>query len=363
VPAHPDGSARPDGAGGRALTWSLLEAFRNTLAAEMRRDPRVVVFGQDVADAGRVEALEAVAAGELPGKGGVFKATLGLQQEFGSARVFNAPIAEASLVGRAIGMAVRGLRPVVEIQFFDYIWPAMMQIRNELSVLRWRSCGAFQAPVVIRAPIGGYLRGGAVYHSQTGESIFCRCPGLRVVMPSCARDAVGLLRSAIRCDDPVLFLEHKHLYRQLYARSEDPGSEFVVPFGKAVQARAGRDVTVVTYGAAVRRSLLAADAMARRGVEVEVIDLRSLQPYDFAAIAESVRRTSRLVVASEEPREFGVSAEIAARAAEELFYDLDAPVLCAGSLPIPVAYSPVLEEATLLQVEDIVARLDEVLGY
>ena len=337
---------------------TLVEMINKVLEQEMERDPRIVIFGQDVADLSRSQHLD-----KLKGKGGVFKATLGLQRKFGDARVFNSPLAEANIVGRAVGMAVRGIRPVVEIQFFDFIWPAMMQIRNELGMMRWRSNGNWAAPVVIRVPIGGYVRGGALYHCQSAESIFCHCPGLRVVMPSNARDACGLLRTAMRSTDPVLFLEHKHLYRQNYNRAPVPGPDYVIPFGKARTVRRGSDLTVVTYGALVHKSLLAADELAREGIELEVIDLRSLQPYDFATIRESVLRTNRAVVATEECPLFGVAAEIAARIGDELFHDLDAPVRRVGSIEAPVGFSPVLEAAALPQVQDLLATFRKTLSH
>jgi 2-oxoisovalerate dehydrogenase E1 component len=324
----------------------LVDAINHALKEEMERNPKMIVFGEDVAD----------------GKGGVFTATRGISTKFGKTRAFNSPLAEASIMGVATGLALKGWMPVPEIQFGDYIWPAFMQLRDEIAMFRYRSNNTWSCPMVIRVPVGGYIHGGH-YHSQCIESIMAHVPGIRLVFPSNAADAKGLLKAAIRGDDPVIFMEHKGLYRQGYASSPEPDADFVLPLGIASVKKVGSDVTLITYGALVQKSLEAARKMEEKGINVEVIDLRTINPLDKETIFSSVTKTGKVLIAHEDTITGGFGGELAALIAEHCFHFLDAPIKRIAALDAPVPYSPPLENAVLPNEAKILFALEELAAY
>lgn len=336
----------------------ILTATAKVLHEIMDSTPSARIFGEDVADAPD-DVLPFV-----DGKGGAFGVTKGLQREFGSDRCYNTSVAEAAIIGRAIGQAYRGLRPIPEVQFLDFIWPAMQQLRSEGATIRWRSNGTFTCPMVMRVPVGGYAGGGSgIWHSQCGESFFSHIPGLLIAFPSTVADTVGLMRTAMQSEDPVLFFEHKHLLRQNFAKAPYPAGEYMVPFGKARTVREGTQLTIVSYGATVEMCKVVAEQLAERSVSIEVIDLRTISPWDQDAVAASVRKTSRLLVVHEDTLTSGFGAEIASWSSEHLFEHLDAPVTRVGALDAHVPYETGLEYAFLPQIEDIRTAAEKVLAY
>ncbi len=330
----------------KGQTVVMVDAINHALHEEMEFNPNMIIYGEDIAD----------------GKGGVFTATKGLSTKFGDERVFNSPLAEASIVGTAIGMAVSGLKPVVEIQFADYIFPAMMQIRDELATLRYRSNNSFSAPVVIRVAVGGYI-GGGLYHSQNIEALFAKSHGMLIAYPSNAADAKGLLKTACRLNDPVLFLEHKFLYRQAYAKSPEPGNNYLLPFGKAAIKREGEDITLISYGAMVEKCIRASREMEKRGISAEVIDIRTIVPLDIDTIINSVKKTGKVVVVYEDSKYLGFGAEIVSQITENAFEYLDAPVKRVAGLDVHIPFHPVLEKTVLPQDEWVLKACEEIAKY
>jgi 2-oxoisovalerate dehydrogenase E1 component len=326
----------------------MVDAINHALVEEMERDPGVVVFGEDVAR----------------GKGGVFGVTRGLTDQFGADRCFNTPLAEATIIGAALGLSLDGYhKPVAEIQFADYIWPGFDQVASEVSSICYRSAGHFNAPLVLRLPSGGYIQGGP-YHSQSIEAILAHFPGIKVAYPSNAADAKGLMKAAIRDPNPVLFLEHKALYRQAkYCARVEPDRDYVIPFGKAAIAREGSDLTVVGWGITVVMAMDVAQKLAQEGIEIEVIDLRTIVPADIATIVTSVKKTGKLLIAHEAARNSGFGGEIAAQVAEEAFEYLDGPITRVCGLDAPVAYTKPLENGVLPQTEDLEAGVRELYAY
>jgi 2-oxoisovalerate dehydrogenase E1 component len=324
----------------------MVDAINHALHEEMKRNDKIFIFGEDIADS----------------KGGVFTATKGLSSKFGEKRVFNSPLAEASIIGVAAGMALAGLKPVVEIQFGDYIWPAFMQFKSEVATLRYRSKNTWTAPIVTRVPVGGYIHGG-LYHSQNIESFFAHIPGILIAYPSNAADAKGLLKTACRLNDPVIFCEHKGLYRQSFAMSPEPGEDYLIPFGKAKVIKEGKDISVITYGVPVWDSLNASKKLEHEGYSVEIIDIRTIIPLDEKTIFNSVKKTNKAIVINEDTLTAGFGSEIAARISDNCFQFLDGPVKRIAAKDSHIPYAPILENAVLPNRERIYREIKELLEY
>jgi 2-oxoisovalerate dehydrogenase E1 component len=343
TPAAKESGASPRYLSGEPIT--LIDAINHGLREELERDPKIVMWGEDIADP----------------KGGVFGVTRGLTRAFGD-RVSNSPLAEASIVGVAGGMAIAGYKPIVEIQFADYLWPAAMQLRDEIPTVRWRSNGVWTCPVVVRIAVGGYIKGGP-WHSACVESFFSHIPGWRVVFPSSADDAKGLIKAAARSEDPVIFLEHKGLYRRVQAKAPEPDSDYVIPFGSGRIRREGTDVTIVTWGSTVYQALEVARQLEQNGRSIEVLDLRSIVPLDEELIYRSVRKTNRVVIAHEDSLIMGFGAEVAARIASNCIDALDAPIFRVAAKDSFVPSAPALESLVLPSAESLCSTIEQVLAY